>query len=131
MRLLKNRLTLAGFLSLALALAMTAPATAQDIQTGTWTGSITPPGVPTQETTYEVTASDDMVAITIATPIGDLPFNDLEVGADRLTFSFEPGTPVDCVLMLRDDGSYSGECVDSDGDPGVLVMVPPGGQDGG
>lgn len=120
-------------LASALAFHFFAPASAaaQEIEAGTWTGTITPPGGSTLDTTFEVAVDGDAVSMIIASPIGPLPANGLEVLADRLTFSFEPGTPVDCVLMLQDDGSYTGECLDSGGDAGILVMNPPGGSDDG
>lgn len=101
-------------------------ASAQDIATGTWTGTISPPGGSPLEITYEVAATADGFSVLVNGPGEPLPGSDVVVGDDRLTFTFEPGTPVDCVLMLQDDGRYEGECVDAGGDPGVLVMIPPG-----
>jgi hypothetical protein len=43
-----------------------------------------------------------------------------------LLFTFSPGgTTVSCTLLLRDDKSYSGDCVDPQGGKGVIVMKPP------
>ena len=102
-------------------------AQAQQLQTGTWTGTITPPNTESAQATYNVRMSGDTLKITIMTPFGDLDFSDIKVQSDRITFTFIPGTPVNCTLMLREDKSYAGDCVDSDGDTGVLVMVPPAG----
>ncbi|MGH7468632.1 MAG: hypothetical protein ACRENP_11785 [Longimicrobiales bacterium] len=98
---------------------------AQKLEAGTWTGTIAPPGNTPSPATFEVRVRGDTTSITIKTQFGDLPFTDIKVLADRLTFTFTPGTPVNCVLMLRPDKSYAGNCTDGDGENGQLVMIPP------
>jgi hypothetical protein len=108
-------------------LVLVAPqiASAQKLEPGTWTGTITPPNNPTTAVTYDVRVNGDTTSVTIKTPFGDLPFTQLKVLADRLTFVFAPGTPVTCTLLLRPDKSYAGDCTDNDGETGQLVMIPP------
>lgn len=113
---------------LAAALVLPAALSAQTLQTGTWTGTITPPGNTTAPVTFDVTAPDDSLAITINGPFGSLPFSNIQHHPDRLTFTFSPGPPVNCTLMLQEDKSYSGDCLDAAGAKGVIVMVPPEGQ---
>ncbi len=116
-----QRLTLVGLALLA------APLTgaAQKLQPGTWTGTITPPGAGAMPVTYDVRVSGDTTNITMKAQFGELPLLEIKVLADRVTFSFSPGPTVRCTLMLREDKSYTGSCIDSDGDSGQLVMIPP------
>ena len=105
---------------------------AQKLETGTWTGTLMPPGEEAHAVTFLVRTSGDTTFITLrADPIGDLPFENIKVLADRITFSFSPGVVVNCILMRRDDGSYKGVCTDSDGGTGVIEMIPPAKMPGG
>jgi hypothetical protein len=115
------------FLLVPVLLVLPSGVSGQQLKTGTWTGTVTPPDGPMVEATFDVRESGDSVTIMLSVEFGDFPFSDIEVSSDRLTFRFEPGTPVDCVLMLQENGSYSGDCTDSDGEIGVLVMTPPEG----
>jgi hypothetical protein len=115
------------------ALALVLPpsvALGQPLTPGTWTGTVSPPNEATVNATFDVRVSGDSVSITMKVQFGDFRFTDIKVEADRLTFTFTPGTPVRCTLSVRDDGSYSGDCVDPDGDIGVIVMTPPAKSDG-
>lgn len=100
-------------------------AAAQRLQPGTWTGTVTPPNGETVNVTFDVRETGDTVSITLKSEFGDFPFSSIKVAPDRLTFTFTPGTPVDCTLMLRENGNYSGDCIDSDGEAGIIVMIPP------
>jgi len=106
-------------------LAAPQAATAQKLAPGTWTGTIAPPGNAPTPATFDVKATGDSTAITISTQFGDVPFTQIKVLADRITFTFTPGTPVNCVLMLRPDKSYAGDCTDTDGEKGQIVMIAP------
>lgn len=106
-------------------LAMAATMHAQSLQPGTWTGTIAPPGSEPFDVTYDVVLDGDSVAITVHAPLGDRPFHDIEVSDKELTFWFEPGPPVNCVLVKQEDGSYAGDCIDEDGSAGQVTMVPP------
>lgn len=123
--------------AVALALSLTVgPAGAQELATGTWTGTVTPPDDPTLEVQYEVSYDEEgALAITLLPPAGigappSIPLRDVALEDGSLTFSWNPGgTALDCELLLLEDGSFEGECVDDEGVPGFLTMVPPA--DGG
>ena len=100
----------------ALAFAAPAPIAAQKLETGIWTGTITPPDGAAVNVTYDVRTSGDTTRITANAEMGSFTFVDVKVLADRITFTFTPGdTHVSCVLMLGEGGSYKGDCTDSDG----------------
>jgi len=100
-------------------------ASAQKLAPGTWTGTVAPPGDAATPVTFDVKVGGDSTSITIKTPNGEVPFTQIKVLADRLTFVFTPGIAVNCTLMLRPDKSYAGECTDGNGGKGQMVMVPP------
>jgi len=97
------------------------------MKAGAWTGTVTPPDNPAVDATFDVRVSGDSTHITIKVEFGDFPAHDVKVLDDRVTFTFEPGVPVNCVLMLQENGNYSGDCTDPNGEIGVIVMVPPEG----
>ena len=109
-----------------LTLAMPASLAAQKLTTGTWTGTITPPSNPTMDATFDVRMSGDTTKITMKTGPREMVVSDVKVEAKRLLFSFAPGPiVVQCTLLLRDDKSYSGDCLDPQGGKGVITMKPP------
>lgn len=123
------RITAAVALALTLAVG---PARGQELATGTWTGTVTPPGETALEVQYEVSYDEEgALAITLLPPAGvgappSIPFNDIALEDEALTFGWSAGdTALDCELLLLEDGSFEGECVDEDGVPGFLTMVPP------
>ena len=64
--------------------------------------------------------------ITLKAPMGAMEASDVKVDAKQILFTFVPGgTTVNCTLLLREDKSYSGDCLDSQGGKGVIVMRPP------
>ena len=96
------------------------------LEEGTWTGTATPPEGGTFDISFEVTSEGDSLSITIVSDFGNFELNDVQVAPDRLTFWLEiGGTRLDCELLLGEGGSYAGDCVDSDGDTGLLTMTPP------
>jgi hypothetical protein len=116
---------MAFFAVCALTVTLAAPAAAQTLTPGTWTGTIAPPGSEPVDVTYDVVLEGDSLTIAINAPPGARPFHDIQVSDGELKFWFEPGTAVDCVLARQDDGSYAGDCVAEDGSAGQLTMVPP------
>lgn len=118
-------------LAVVLAVALTgfaaASAGAQQIETGKWTGSITPPNQGAVQVTYDVAMKGDTIAITVsAAEHGEFRFSDVKLTGEVLTFWFTPGPRVDCSLTRRqDDGAYAGSCRDSDGGLATMVMIPP------
>ena len=106
--------------------AMPASLAAQKLTAGTWTGTIAPPDQGAHEATFDVRTSGDTTKITLNAAGRAFEASDIKVEASRLLFTFVPGgTTVQCTLMLRDDKSYSGDCLDSQGGKGVIVMRPP------
>lgn len=119
------RTALAALAVCAVTFASTASAHGQSLKPGTWTGTIAPPGSEPFDVTYDVVFEGDSLTITVHAPPGDRPFHDIEVSENELTFWFEPGPPVNCVLAKQEDGSYAGDCLDDGGSAGHLTMVPP------
>jgi hypothetical protein len=109
----------------ALLLAATPTLSAQKLAPGVWTGTVTPPDGPTISATFDVRVNGDTTQITLKAEPGEFVFADINVSADRLTFTFSPGTVVRCTLLLQEDRSYSGDCSDDGGGKGVIVMKPP------
>ena len=108
------------------ALLLPASLAAQKLTAGTWTGTVTPPDGPTLEVTFDVRVSGDTTKITLKGPPGEFPLGDVKVEPTRLLFSFSPGgDTVRCTLLLKEDKSYSGDCLDDRGGKGVIVMRPP------
>ncbi len=115
-------------LPIALLALVAAPASlhAQKVQAGTWTGTIAPPDSDPIATTFTVSMSGDTTRITANGEMGSIAFKEVKVLADRITFWFDPGNAhVSCNLMLGEQGTYKGDCVDEDGSTGVITMVPP------
>jgi len=118
--------TAARWILVLLVLGAPSTVSGQIMQAGTWTGSITPPNASSVQVTFDVSVAGDSTKITVkGTPAGDLPFNSVRVGADRLTFSFNVPETISCTLMLQQGGGYKGNCLDTDGGTGVIEMVPP------
>jgi hypothetical protein len=114
-------------LSAALPLLVLAPAHAQNLETGTWAGSVTAPGetLP-MDVTYDVKMNGDTIGITVnAGEHGTFPFRDVRLSDQTLTFWFSPGVRVECTLTRREDGAFAGPCRDSEGGNASMVMVPP------
>ena len=102
-------------------------ANAQDLQAGEWTGTIQPPNAETMDITYDVLVESDSISITIVAPgMGEFATTDVRMEDGNLLFAFTPGTPLTCVMKPRDGGKYRGACIDAEGEPGYLTMVPPG-----
>jgi hypothetical protein len=106
-------------------LGVATPSAAQELQLGTWTGTLFPPDGTGVAVTYEVGQTDGTLSIVMSTAeLGDMPFSDARLEGDELTFWWEPGTRVDCALQRREDGSFEGSCAAGNGE-GAISMVPP------
>ena len=107
-------------------LAMPAALAAQKLTPGTWTGTISPPDQGALEASFVVRMSGDTTKITMKADGREIEVSDVKVEAARLLFNFTPGgNTVRCTLLLKDDKSYSGDCLDPQGGKGVIVMKPP------
>ena len=113
-------------LLIAAALAMPASLAAQKMTPGTWTGTISPPDNAVLDATFDVRMSGDTTKITLKADGRVIEATDVKVEADRLLFTFSGGgNAIRCTLLLRNDKSYSGDCLDPQGGKGVIVMRPP------
>ena len=114
--------TLVGVLTLVLPASLAA----QKLATGTWTGTISPPNEAAIEATFNVRMSGDTTKITLNADGHAIEATEINVEPKQLLFTFAPGgNSVRCTLLLRDDKSYSGDCLDTNGGKGVIVMRPP------
>jgi hypothetical protein len=107
-------------------LVMPASLAAQKLTPGTWTGTISPPDQGALDATFVVRMAGDTTKLTLNADGHVIEASDIKVEASRLLFNFSPGgNIVRCTLLLRDDKSYSGDCIDDQGGKGVIVMKPP------
>jgi hypothetical protein len=124
--------TASGLVALAvLAMSGAAPAGAQELAQGTWTGTMTPPGGAAIPVTYEVGESGGTLSVVMRSVEveGEMAFNDVQIVGSELTFWWEPGVRVDCTLLRTEAGSFEGSCSDGSGSSGEgrLTMLPPTG----
>ncbi|MGI9175040.1 MAG: hypothetical protein ACR2GR_06960 [Rhodothermales bacterium] len=121
-----------AFALTVLLIVCSAQTQAQDLQEGTWTGTLTPMNHPERATplTYDVRHAGDSLTITFA--LSDLPDSvvtrDITLTADTLSFAFnEPEADVllRCALGRQEDQSYAGRCADAEGKWAAFTMVPP------
>lgn len=113
-------------LTIAATLGLPASLGAQKLTPGDWTGTISPPDNAVLDATFDVRMSGDTTKITLKADGRVVEATDIKVESDRLLFTFSPGgNPIRCTLLLRDDKSYSGDCLDPQGGKGVIVMKPP------
>jgi hypothetical protein len=107
------------------ALAFASPAGAQELEQGTWTGEMYPPGGLGVEVTYRVSQTNGALSIVMNNvELGDMPLSEPRLDGDRLTFWWEPGTRVDCTLQRQADRSFTGACAAGNGE-GSVIMRPP------
>jgi hypothetical protein len=109
-----------------LTLLLPASLAAQRLTAGTWTGTISPPDNAAMTAAFDVRMSGDTTKITMKADGREIEVANVKIEASRLLFTFSPGgDTIQCTLLLRDDKSYSGDCVDPQGGKGVIVMRPP------
>ncbi len=118
---MRTTLLLAAFLILTVGLTQ-----AQTLQEGAWTGTAVTPEGQTFGLTYNVSHSDSVLSIMLDVEgQGTFPLNDVGLADGELSFSFEAGNFLTCVLTQQDDGGFEGECLADDGTSGQLTMMPP------
>ena len=112
----------------ALLLTLAAPIAGQDLEVGTWTGTMVPPeGIPAP-VAFEVVDDGGRQAITMTVEgTAPRPLETIALNGDLLTFSFTMGTDVRCELERRSDGSFAGPCSSGPMRMGTLTMEPPAG----
>jgi hypothetical protein len=107
-------------------LVMPASLAAQKLTAGTWTGTISPPDQGALDATFVVRMAGDTTKLTLKADGREIEATDIKVEPKQLLFTFSPsGNAIRCTLLLRDDKSYSGDCLDAQGGKGVIVMKPP------
>ena len=110
----------------AVMMALPASLAAQKLTAGTWTGTVAPPDNNVIEASFIVRMAGDTTKITIKADGREIDVTDVKIEPTRLLFNFSPsGNTIGCTLLLRDDKSYSGDCVDPQGGKGVITMRPP------
>ncbi len=112
-----------------LAMLVTTPVGAQELERGTWTGTMTPPPGGDIAVMFEVGETDGALSIVMSAPLVQPPmvFRDVKLDGDELTFWWTPDIRLDCTLLRKDDGSFEGICTDGTGPDGegILKMLPP------
>ena len=99
---------------------------AQKLTPGTCTGTIAPPDQGPLDAAFDVRVVGDTTKLTMKADGRVVEVSDLKVEPGKLLFSFAPGgNVIRCTLLLKDDKSYSGDCVDPQGGKGVITMKPP------
>jgi hypothetical protein len=107
-------------------LVMPASLAAQKLAPGTWTGTISPPDGGAIDASFVVRMAGDTTKLTLMAGGMQVEASDVKVESTRLLFSWSPGDAnVKCNLLLGDDKSYSGDCIDDKGSKGTIVMRPP------
>lgn len=109
-----------------LVMAAATPVHAQQLESGAWTGAMSPPGAGSVAVNYTVAEVDGALSISLSVMGESVPFSDVSLDGDELTFWWEPGPRVSCTLIRQDDGSFEGQCTDgSVGGEGTMAMRPP------
>jgi len=99
---------------------------AQAMASGTWGGTLVPPGDEAADLQFQVVSAEDAISITMVIPgFGELPLDDVTLEDGTLRFSFNIGLVVKCSLAQGDDGGFAGTCNGEDGNSGQLTMTPP------
>ena len=116
---MRTTLLLAAFLILTVGLTQ-----AQTLQEGAWTGTAVSPDGEIFGLTYNVSHPDGVLSIMMEVPgQGSFPLNAVALADGELSFSFEAGNFLTCVLTQQDDGGFEGECLADDGSSGQLTMT--------
>ena len=107
------------------------PVGAQELERGTWTGTMTPPPGGDIAVMFEVGETDGALSIVMSAPLVEPPmvFRDVKLDGDELTFWWVPDIRLDCTLLRKEDGSFEGICTEGTGPDGegTLKMLPPSG----
>jgi hypothetical protein len=107
------------------------PVEATTLQSGMWTGQMTwtesgrPQGI---IGSYDVTVNGETIGIVMRADGGPLPFSDVKLNGNTLTFWATPGARAFCTLTRRDDGAFEGPCkAERNPESSTLrvLMVPP------
>ncbi len=118
-----RRLCLVVFPILALGVT-SMPVHAQRLEAGTWLGSMTPPeALEPFRINYEVSYDGDALRIVVMGGQRSLDLNEARFEDGNLVYWFQPGPRVDCVLKPDGKDTYAGDCTDTDGDTGQMMIT--------
>jgi hypothetical protein len=118
-----RHLALAAILALALGLVSTS-LHAQTLEAGTWHGSMRPPeAYEPVRISYEVSHEGDVMRIVAMGGGNSLELNEARFEDGNLVFWFQPGPRVDCVLMPDGENTYAGDCTDTEGETGQMMIT--------
>jgi hypothetical protein len=102
-----------------------------NLETGTWTGTLTPMNHPemANPVTYAVDYPDGTLSIDLIGPGGaSLPTRSIHYTADSLHYAFdepEEGVTLRCALGRQPNDGFAGRCTDANGQWAHFTMVPP------
>ena len=118
-------------LAMAAGVAFSAPAQAQEqgaprrLESGNWTGTVTPPGEQTVDLVYVVGYAGDTLHITMnAGQHGIYEAIEPKIEAGKLSFGLQLDRRIYCVLDAKDDG-FAGICTDDGGGAATMDFWPP------
>ena len=118
-----RRLALAAVLTLAFG-AISTSLHAQTLEAGTWYGSMQPPGTPEPlRISFEVSHEGDVMRITAMGGEKPLELNEPRFEDGNLVYWFQPGPRVECVLEPIGKDTYAGDCSDTEGDTGQMMIT--------
>ena len=118
-----RRLALAAVLTLAFG-AVATSLQAQTLEAGTWFGSMQPPDTPEPvRISYEVSHDGDVMRIIAMGGGNSLELNEARFEDGNLVYWFQPGPRVDCVLTPIGEDSYAGDCSDTEGETGQMMIT--------
>ena len=115
----------------------TSPCNSKELDAVDWGGYIIVPDVGEEEhVTFDVRRLDDEAGpkykITMIHNDQDYLFENLDIKVNEITFKLDTGSLYDCSLILREDGSYSGDCDRSnsnDSKKKIFITMTPQAQD--
>ncbi|HSM16726.1 MAG TPA: hypothetical protein VK845_06985 [Gemmatimonadales bacterium] len=103
---------------------LSTPLPAQTLEAGSWFGSMQPPETPEPfRIDYEVSYDGDVMRIVALGGDNSLVLNEARFENGNLVYWFQPGPRVDCVLEPDGKDTYAGDCSDTDGGTGQMMIT--------
>ena len=121
--------TTLGLITVVTLVFIPASLQAQALQEGTWPGTIVRDNGPPEDASFEVKIEAQKLTITYNSPVGAIPLEDIRLEGDTLSYVYTigGGLNISCTLKQQEDGSYTGQCMNSEGLGGRHTMNPPTG----
>jgi hypothetical protein len=118
-----RRLVLATVLTLAFGL-VSPSLHAQTLEAGAWFGSMQPPDTPEPvRISYEVSHEGEGMWIVAMGGENSLELNEARFEDGNLVYWFQTGPRVDCVLHPTGKDTYAGDCSDTEGATGQMMIT--------